>query len=109
MDGVRCAVAGYACSPDELDPDHRSFWAIGEDSRRRRRHPLLLRWKKPMKLAGKSAVVTGGSQGLGLEISRRFLREGARVFICARTGSQLREASERLETEAPGRVSAEPA
>lgn len=60
-----------------------------------------------MKLDGKSAVVTGASEGLGLAISWQFLREGARVLICARTGSQLRKARELLESEAPGRISAE--
>jgi NAD(P)-dependent dehydrogenase (short-subunit alcohol dehydrogenase family) len=35
-----------------------------------------------MRLNGKTAVVTGGAQGLGLAISKRLLSEGARVFIC---------------------------
>ena len=34
-----------------------------------------------MNLAGKSAIVTGGAQGIGYAITRRFLREGARVVI----------------------------
>lgn len=62
-----------------------------------------------MKLAGKTAVITGASQGLGFEISRAFLREGANVLICARTDADLQSARERLEIEAPGRVLAEPA
>src|SRR4051812_10612011 len=33
---------------------------------------------------GKAVIVTGGSRGLGLEIARRFAKEGARVAICAR-------------------------
>lgn len=32
-------------------------------------------------LADKVAVVTGGAQGIGLEIARAFIREGARVVI----------------------------
>jgi 3-oxoacyl-[acyl-carrier protein] reductase len=32
-------------------------------------------------LAGRSAVVTGGAQGLGLAIARRFVDEGARVVL----------------------------
>ena len=32
-------------------------------------------------LAGRTAVVTGGAQGLGLAIARRFVAEGARVVL----------------------------
>lgn len=42
-----------------------------------------------MKLAGKVAVITGSSQGLGREIARRYLAEGARVAMCARNGEAL--------------------
>jgi NAD(P)-dependent dehydrogenase (short-subunit alcohol dehydrogenase family) len=34
-----------------------------------------------MRLAGKSAVVTGGARGIGLAIARALVREGARVAI----------------------------
>jgi NAD(P)-dependent dehydrogenase (short-subunit alcohol dehydrogenase family) len=37
-----------------------------------------------MKLADKFAVITGASQGLGLAIARRFVREGASVLLCVR-------------------------
>jgi NAD(P)-dependent dehydrogenase (short-subunit alcohol dehydrogenase family) len=43
------------------------------------------------KLAGKVAVVTGGSAGIGLGIAKRFAQEGARVFITDRRQSQLDE------------------
>ena len=33
-------------------------------------------------LAGKRVLVCGGSSGIGLAAARRFLEEGARVFIC---------------------------
>jgi hypothetical protein len=44
------------------------------------------------KLAGKVALVTGGSAGIGLGIAKRFAHEGARVFITGRHQSQLDQA-----------------
>src|SRR3990167_2396607 len=37
-----------------------------------------------MRLAGKSAVITGSTKGIGLGIARAFAREGARVVVNAR-------------------------
>ena len=45
------------------------------------------------KLAGKVALVTGVSAGIGLGIAKRFAHEGARVFITGRHQSQLDEAA----------------
>jgi NAD(P)-dependent dehydrogenase (short-subunit alcohol dehydrogenase family) len=41
------------------------------------------------KLAGKIAVVTGGSSGIGLATARRFVAEGAYVFVTGRRQSEL--------------------
>jgi NAD(P)-dependent dehydrogenase (short-subunit alcohol dehydrogenase family) len=41
------------------------------------------------KLAGKIAVVTGGSAGIGLGAAKRFAAEGARVFITGRDEEKL--------------------
>ncbi|MCY7396449.1 MAG: SDR family oxidoreductase [Nocardioides sp.] len=40
-------------------------------------------------LAGRTALVTGGSRGIGAAISAEFLRAGARVIICARKNAEL--------------------
>ena len=47
-------------------------------------------------LAGRTALITGASQGLGLEIARSYLREGARIVICARSAETLHGAQEEL-------------
>src|SRR5881392_218025 len=47
-------------------------------------------------LAGKIAIVTGSSRGLGLASAAALLREGCRVTICARGGARLTEAAAEL-------------
>ncbi|SDF41680.1 NAD(P)-dependent dehydrogenase, short-chain alcohol dehydrogenase family [Lentzea fradiae] len=47
-------------------------------------------------LAGKIAVVTGGSAGIGLATARRFVAEGARVFVTGRRPDALAAASAEL-------------
>jgi len=42
-----------------------------------------------MKLAGKVAVVTGGSTGIGLAIAKRYANEGAKVYITGRRQAEL--------------------
>ena len=44
------------------------------------------------KLAGKIAVVTGGTTGIGLASAKRFAVEGARVFITGRRQAELDKA-----------------
>src|SRR4029077_14572775 len=42
-------------------------------------------------LTGKTALVTGASEGIGMAIARKLAEEGVRVAICARTEAKLRE------------------
>ena len=49
-------------------------------------------------LAGKVAIVTGASSGLGLEMAREMARQGARIVICARTEDELERAAEDLRS-----------
>jgi NAD(P)-dependent dehydrogenase (short-subunit alcohol dehydrogenase family) len=48
------------------------------------------------KLAGKIAVITGGSSGIGLAAAQRFVNEGAHVFITGRRQSELDKAKAQL-------------
>lgn len=49
-----------------------------------------------LNLKNKTAVVTGGSKGIGYEIAKTFLQEGANVFICARNEDELINAVKEL-------------
>src|ERR1700743_1075708 len=44
---------------------------------------------RDMKLAGRTAIITGASQGLGAAIAEHFLSEGANVVLCARNADEL--------------------
>ena len=45
--------------------------------------------KQPGKLDGKVALITGGNNGIGLATAKRFVNEGAYVFITGRGKSEL--------------------
>src|SRR5260370_2337206 len=47
---------------------------------------------KTGKLSGKTALITGGSSGIGLATAKRFVEEGAYVFITGRREAELNAA-----------------
>ena len=49
-----------------------------------------------MKLAGRTAVITGGSSGIGLATARAFVNEGAHVAITGRNRDTLDLATKEL-------------
>src|SRR5271169_6668314 len=48
--------------------------------------------KMTKKLEGKTAVITGGTEGIGLATAKLFAKEGAYVFITGRRQKELDEA-----------------
>lgn len=54
-------------------------------------------------LVNKAAIITGASEGLGLEIAKRFVQAGASVMICARNSRALSDAKKALNLLATSR------
>ena len=55
-------------------------------------------------LQGKTALVTGGSRGIGRAIAKALYDQGARVYISARNKDELAKASAELDTRKDGTV-----
>ncbi|HEV2121909.1 MAG TPA: SDR family oxidoreductase [Chloroflexota bacterium] len=53
-------------------------------------------------LRGTTAIVTGGSEGIGYATARALAREGARVVIAARREDALQQAAERIRADLAG-------
>lgn len=63
-----------------------------------------------MSLTGRTAIITGASQGLGAAIAEHFLAEGANVALCGRNAGDLDAQQKRLAaTYGADRVWAKPA
>ena len=54
------------------------------------------------KLEGKTALITGGASGIGLATAKRFVEEGAHVFITSRRDSELATALEEIGENVTG-------
>ncbi len=54
------------------------------------------------KLDGKIALITGGNSGIGLATAKRFVQEGAYVFVNGRTQSKLDEAVKQIGSNVTG-------
>lgn len=56
-------------------------------------------------LKGRTALITGGTAGIGLAIAKKFLQSGADVVITGRTNERLASACEELkQVSATGKV-----
>jgi NAD(P)-dependent dehydrogenase (short-subunit alcohol dehydrogenase family) len=53
-------------------------------------------------LAGRKALITGGSKGLGLAMAQAFAAAGAGVAIVGRDGASLKSALAAVQSKAPG-------
>jgi NAD(P)-dependent dehydrogenase (short-subunit alcohol dehydrogenase family) len=60
------------------------------------------REKLSQKLAGKVAVITGGSSGIGLATAQRFVNEGAYVFVTGRRQTELDAAMSQIGQNVTG-------
>jgi 3-oxoacyl-[acyl-carrier protein] reductase len=57
-------------------------------------------------IKGRSAIVTGGSRGIGRETARQFLEEGVRVTICGRNKETLEQTRAELAKATGGEIHA---
>src|SRR5258706_12023589 len=59
-------------------------------------------------LANKTALVTGGSKGIGLETARALAREGVKVLICARRRPALAGAARNIMQTTQAKIDTHP-
>src|SRR4051794_3226846 len=57
-------------------------------------------------LTGRTALVTGGSKGLGLAMARGLAQAGADIAICSRNEGELSKARDAIASETGRRVEA---
>jgi hypothetical protein len=76
----------YVWTPEQFSSTAKEIYSSVEDATHLRNGAIM------GKLEGKVAVVTGGSSGMALASAKRFVEEGAYVFITGRRQEQLDEA-----------------
>ncbi len=57
-----------------------------------------------MKLKGRTALITGASQGLGAEIAAHFAAEGASLMLCARDAAAVHAVADKLSARHGAKV-----
>jgi NAD(P)-dependent dehydrogenase (short-subunit alcohol dehydrogenase family) len=59
-------------------------------------------------LSGRTAIVTGGTRGIGLAIARGYLAAGANLVVASRSQENCAKVEAALDEQAPGRAAAVP-
>jgi NAD(P)-dependent dehydrogenase (short-subunit alcohol dehydrogenase family) len=62
-----------------------------------------------MRLADRAAFITGGGRGIGRAVALLFAREGARVFVVARTAAEVERVAAEVRDARPGDADADAA
>src|SRR5690349_21759179 len=52
-----------------------------------------------LELKGKVAVITGGSEGIGLAVAEGLAAEGVHIALCARTEARVTEAAQMIASK----------
>jgi len=55
-------------------------------------------------IEGQSAIITGGSRGIGFAIAEALLQRGSRVFICARNEDEIQKSVAALRNKLGGEI-----